>query len=124
MKLLLDAHVVLWWLQDNRQLRTEARRAIARTDIVWVSTATAMELALKASRKRLRLPEPLAITIAMDGFTELQLTVEHTERLATLPIHHGDPFDRVLVAQAQVEGATIVTHDRAFEQYGMPVIWT
>jgi len=123
-KLLLDAHVVLWWLQDNRQLRTEARRAIARADIVWVSAATAMELALKASRKRLRLPEPLAITIATDGFTELQLTVEHTERLATLPIHHGDPFDRVLVAQAQVEGATIVTHDRAFEQYGMPVIWT
>ena len=124
MKLLLDAHVVLWWVRDDSQLKAGARKAIAKADVVWVSAATAMELAVKVSRRRLRLPEPIAVTIAADGFSELHVTVEHAERLATLPRHHGDPFDRILVAQAQIEGATIVTHDRAFEKYGMPVIWT
>jgi PIN domain nuclease of toxin-antitoxin system len=123
-KLLLDTHVVLWWVSGHRRLKADARKAITAADIVWVSSATAMELALKVSRRRLRLPEPIAVTLAADDFTELQLTVAHAERLATLPVHHGDPFDRVLVAQAQIEGATIVTHDRAFEKYGMPVIWT
>ena len=124
MKLLLDSHVVLWWLRDDGRLNTGARKAIAKADIVWVSAATAMELAVKVGRRRLRLPEPITVTLTADGFSELPLTVEHAERLATLPPHLGDPFDRVLVAQAQIEGATIVTHNRAFERYGMPVIWT
>jgi PIN domain nuclease of toxin-antitoxin system len=64
------------------------------------------------------------VTIAADDFTELPLTLRHTEELERLPMHHGDPHDRLLVAQARVEGATIVTHDRAFEPYSVPVIWT
>lgn len=124
MKLLLDAHVVVWWLRDDHQLKAEARKAIVTADIVWVSAATAMEIAVKASRRGLRLPEPLAVTVATDDFAELPLTIKHAERLASLPMHHGDPFDRALIAQALVEGATIVTHDRAFEKYGVPVIWT
>ena len=124
MKLLLDAHVVVWWLRDDNQLKAEARKAIVTADIVWVSAATAMEIAVKASRRQLRLPEPLAVTIATDDFAELPLTIKHAERLAILPLHHRDPFDRVLIAQALVEGATVVTHDRAFEAYGVPVIWT
>ena len=124
MKLLLDAHVVVWWLRDDNQLKGEARKAIVTADIVWVSAATAMEIAVKASRRQLRLPEPLAVTIATDDFAELPLTIKHAERLAILPLHHRDPFDRVLIAQALVEGATVVTHDRAFEAYGVPVIWT
>jgi PIN domain nuclease of toxin-antitoxin system len=123
-KLLLDAHVVLWWLQDDRRLKAEARRAIATAAIVWISAATAMEIAVKASRRRLRLPESLAVTVATDDFTELPLTIQHTEQLARLPAHHGDLFDRILVAQAVSEGATIVTHDRALGAYDVPVIWT
>ena len=64
------------------------------------------------------------MTISSDGFTELPLTARQAEELALLPFHHSDPFDRILIAQARVEGATIVTHDRAFEAYGIPVIWT
>ena len=124
MKLLLDAHVVVWWLRDDKQLKSEARKALVTADIVWVSAATAMEIAVKASRRQLRLPEPLAVTVATDDFAELPLTIQHAETLAVLPLHHRDPFDRVLIAQAQVEGATIVTHDRAFEAYGVPVLWT
>ncbi len=62
--------------------------------------------------------------LAADDFTELHITMRHAEELERLPRHHGDPFDRLLIAQARVEGATIVTHDPALEPYGVPIIWT
>ena len=124
MKLLLDTHVLLWWLADDRRLGREARRAIAGADFVWVSAASGFEVAAKASKGRLRLPEPLAVTVSADSFTELPFTLRHAEELQRLPFHHGDPFDRILVAQARIEGATIVSHDRGLEPYGVPMIWT
>ena len=124
MKLLLDTHVVLWWVQDDRRLGREARDAIARADFVWVSAASGWEVATKVSKRQLRVTEPLQVTVVADGFTELPFALRHAEELQRLPSHHRDPFDRILVAQARVEGATIVTHDRAFEAYGVPVIWT
>ena len=124
MKLLLDTHVVLWWVQDDRRLGREARDAIARADFVWVSAASGWEVATKVSKRQLRVTEPLHVTVVADGFTELPFALRHAEELQRLPSHHRDPFDRILVAQARVEGATIVTHDRAFEAYGVPVIWT
>jgi len=124
LKLLLDTHVVLWWVQDDRRLGREARDAIARADFVWVSVASGWEVATKVSKRQLRVTEPLQVTVVADGFTELPFALRHAEELQRLPSHHRDPFDRILVAQARVEGATIVTHDRAFEAYGVPVIWT
>ena len=124
MKLLLDTHVVLWWVQDDRRLGREARDAIARADFVWVSAASGWEVSTKVSKRQLRVTEPLQVTVIADGFTELPFALRHAEELQRLPSHHRDPFDRILVAQARVEGATIVTHDRAFEAYGVPVIWT
>ena len=124
MKLLLDTHVVLWWVQDDRRLGREARDAIARADFVWVSAASGWEVATKVSKRQLRVTEPLQVTVVADGFTELPFALRHAEELQRLPSHHRDPIDRILVAQARVEGATIVTHDRAFEAYGVPVIWT
>jgi PIN domain nuclease of toxin-antitoxin system len=124
LKLLLDSHVLIWWVRDDRRLGREARRAITGAEVVWVSTVTGWELAIKITRGRLRIAESVRVTIAADDFTELPLTLRHTEELERLPMHHGDPHDRLLVAQARVEGATIVTHDRAFEPYGVPVIWT
>jgi PIN domain nuclease of toxin-antitoxin system len=123
MKLLLDTHAAIWWQCEDRRLGREARRAIATADLVWVSAATGIEVAVKISHGRLRLREPFRIMIAADNFTELPMTLRHAEELERLPRHHGDPFDRVLVAQARVEGATIVTHDRALEAYGVPIIW-
>jgi len=124
MKLLIDTHVVLWWQKDDRRLNAAARKAIMQADIVWVSAATASEVAIKLSQRRLRVNESLRVTVGTDDFTELPLTLRHAEELAVLPLHHTDPFDRMLIAQARVEGATIVTHDRAFAPYGVPVIWT
>lgn len=124
MKLLLDTHALLWWQTDDRRLRLPARKAIAAADVVWVSAVTACEVAIKMTRRRLRTSEPVRVTIGVDDLTELPVTVRHGEDLARLPLHHTDPFDRILIAQARVEGATIVTHDRSFEPYGVPVIWT
>lgn len=124
MKLLLDTHAILWWLRDDRRLKREARSAIAHADIVWISAAAGWEATIKATRGRLRLPEPFGITIAADDFKELPLTLRHAEVLAQLPPHHGDPFDRIMIAQARAEGATIVTHDRMFEKYDVAVLWT
>jgi PIN domain nuclease of toxin-antitoxin system len=124
MKLLLDTHVVLWWQRDDRRLKREARRAIATADIVWVSAVSGWEVAIKTALGRLQLAEPFSILMRVDDFTELPVTVRHTERLGGLPVHHADPFDRMIVAQALVERATVVTHDRSFESYGAQVIWT
>lgn len=124
MRLLLDTHVVLWWQTDDRRLGREARKAIAVADIVWVSAVSGWEASIKAARGRLRLDEKFQFLIAADDFTELPVSLAHAERLRDLPPHHADPFDRLLVAQAMVEKATLVTRDRALEPYGAPVIWT
>lgn len=124
MKLLLDTHALLWWVADDRRLGREARRAIATADFVWVSAASGWEVATKTSKRQLRLSEPLQVTVSADRFSELPFTLRHAEELQRLPFHHRDPFDRILVAQARIEGATIVSHDRDLEPYGVPVIWT
>jgi PIN domain nuclease of toxin-antitoxin system len=124
MKLLIDTHAALWWQGEDRRLRREARRAIASADTVWVSAASGWEAALKSRNGRLRMREPFGVMVIADDFLELPVTLKHAEEFERLPRLHGDPFDRILIAQARVEGATIVTHDRAFEPYGVPVIWT
>jgi PIN domain nuclease of toxin-antitoxin system len=122
-KLLLDTHAVLWWQTDDRRLSAPSRRAIATADIVWVSAASGWEVAVKAALGRLRFEEPFAVTVAADDFTELPVTLAHAARLQALPTHHADPFDRMLVAQALVEGATLVTRDEALGAYGVPLLW-
>lgn len=124
MKLLLDTHVVLWWQRDDRRLGRTARNAIAEADIVWVSAVSGWEATIKLALGRLRLDEPFRVLLAADDFTELPMTLAHADAVAALPRHHADPFDRALVAQAQVEKATIVSDNRAFAPYGVPVIWT
>ena len=123
MKLLLDTHAVLWWQTDDPRLSQTARNAIARADVVWVSAVSAWEVGVKTALGRLRMDEPLSLTVATDDFTPLPVTLAHAERLSRLPAHHADPFDRMLVAQALVEGAMLVTSDRVLAAYGVPVVW-
>ena len=124
MNLLLDTHVVIWWGLNSRALRTDARRAIESADRVLVSAASAWEAAIKIGLGRLRLKDPFSTLVERSGFDQLPVTFPHTERFTALPVHHADPFDRMLVAQALVESLTLVTHDRALEPYAVPVIWT
>lgn len=123
MKLLLDPHAELWWQAGDRRLPPTARRAIADADLVWVSAASGWEAAVKSALGRLRVDEPFAVAVAADDFTEPPVTPAHTARLQALPTHHADPFDRMPVAQAMVEGATLVTRDTALGGYGVPVSW-
>lgn len=121
--LLLDTHVFLWWQFDLPRLGAPAREAITKAPDTFVSIASAWEAAIKAGLGRLKIPESFASSIEANGFRALPITFEHTERITALPRHHGDPFDRMLVAQAQAEGLILVTGDRHFAAYGVPVIW-
>lgn len=122
--LLLDTHVFLWWRSEPARLNDRAREAIATAPIVFVSAASVWEAAIKVALGRLILPEPFAQGVAHSGFRRLPISFEHAEAAAALPRHHGDPFDRMLVAQAQLEGCTLVTHDQTLAEYRITTLWT
>lgn len=122
MQLLLDTHVVLWWQSAAPELRPDVRRAIASAELVYVSAASAWEVEIKRALGKLVIPAPFSDVLAPNDFTELPVTMRHARALAALPMHHRDPFDRMLVAQSLVEGCTIVTLDRALATYGVPVL--
>jgi len=122
-KLLLDTHVFLWWRADSARLKRDLRRAIATADLVWISAASAWEVAIKQRLGKLRIGESFASMVEDSEFDGLPITLGHAERAGLLPDHHADPFDRMLIAQALVEGATLVTHDRQFGRYDVPILW-
>ncbi len=123
-RLLLDTHVVLWWRGNDPRLTLTAREAIAAASLVFVSAASAWEIAVKSALGRLRLPHSFADGVAQSGFIELPVSFQHADAVELLPQHHADPFDRMLLAQAKVERLVLVTHDKRFEPYGQAVIWT
>ncbi len=124
MILLLDAHALVWWLADTPRLSPVARGAIAdaANDVV-VSAATVWELAIKRSAGKITLADDPAVAIEAAGFSGVSVTMADAEVAAALPPHHRDPFDRMLVAQAQTEGLTLVTHDRLLEPYDVEILW-
>ena len=121
MRLLLDAHALLWWLADDATLGSEARARIADpANEILVSAATVWEIAIKRALGKLEAPRELADAIADAGFEEAPVTAADAERAGALEPHHRDPFDRMVVAQATRLGATILTRDPAFARYGVP----
>lgn len=122
-RLLLDTHIFLWWRGEPSRLDSAVRSRIATADIVFVSVASAWEAGIKVSLGRLTLPDTMEAGVLASGFEKLLITFSHAERAASLPFHHRDPFDRMLVAQAQAEGLTLVTHDRFLEPYGIEILW-
>ena len=126
MRLLLDSHAFLWWLAEDQKLSPEARDAVADpSSIVHVSAATVWELGIKAALGKLDLQgADLVEEIAENDFVELPMTARHSSVAANLPRHHQDPFDRMLIAQAQIEGLTMVTRDPAFLAYGVAILST
>lgn len=122
MNLLLDTHALLWWLADA-PLEREAAEAIADPGtLVAVSAASVWEAVIKASIGKLQVPGPLDQAAADEGFDPLPVSLAHAERAGRLPMHHRDPFDRMLVAQAIAEGLTVVTRDPAFALYDVPTL--
>ena len=120
MRLLLDTHVLLWWLADDRRLGADHRALIAdASNTVLVSAMTVAEIAIKASLGKLDAPDDLLPTLQAGGFDELSFDSRHAEVLRTLPWHHRDPFDRMLIAQAISEQLTVLTADPHFAAYGV-----
>jgi PIN domain nuclease of toxin-antitoxin system len=123
-RLLVDTHALLWWLDDAPALSAAARAAIAEpANEPLVSTASMWEIAIKRSLGKLTVPEELPDEIDDAGFAWLPVGPEHAWAVRDLELHHRDPFDRVLVAQALVERIPVVTLDERFAAYGVTVHW-
>lgn len=121
---LVDTHALLWWLEDDPALPRMPRALLADpSNEMLVSSASVLEIAIKRSLGKLRAPDSLLEVISRQGFIFLAVTPWHAWRVGSLPRHHGDPFDRLLIAQALVEGIPIVTGDPAFGAYGVGVHW-
>lgn len=125
MNVLLDTHVLLWWLNDDRALSQDAREVIGNEEnLIFVSAATVWEIRIKEALGKLDVPPDFGQVLQAQPFLFLDITVAHANAIAALPPHHRDPFDRMLVAQAGVERLVIVTHDERFKSYGVPLIET
>jgi PIN domain nuclease of toxin-antitoxin system len=121
--LLLDTHTLLWTLDDDPRLQADARDAIEDPENdVWVSVASAWEIAIKSGKGRLKARDDLEAALEAQSFTSLAITIAHALGVRALPPHHRDPFDRMLVAQARLEGLTIVTRDPNIPRYGVATL--
>ncbi|MCP4959965.1 MAG: type II toxin-antitoxin system VapC family toxin [Actinomycetia bacterium] len=122
MRILLDSHVALWWLEDNDSLGVKCREMIEHADEAFYSAVTPWELGVKRALGKLTMPDGLAQALASSGFVALDISVDHAEHAPALPLHHRDPFDRMLIAQAQLEALTLVSADGSFEAYEVEVV--
>ena len=122
MNLLLDTHVLIWWMSNDGRLGAAARATLqSRDNTIWVSSASVWEICIKTSLRRLSVPPSFADFAARDldrgGFRQLTITFEHALAVRGLPLHHKDPFDRILIAQAKCEDLTLLTADSALAVY-------
>lgn len=127
MKILIDTHALIWWLHEPENLPKKARKILSDVQTtVLVSAAVAWEIAIKANIGKLR-PLELALDlshrVAEEGFFEEPITIEHSVRAGFLPLHHRDPFDRLLVAQAQALNIPILSGDETLRRYDVKRIW-
>lgn len=128
MTVLLDTHAFLWFILDDARLSQAARDTIELgTTSVLISPATPWEIAIKYSTKKLTLTEPFHVLIPREihanRFTLLPVSIEHTVVVSSLPYHHRDPFDRMLIAQSLVDNLPVVSVDSQFDAYGVNRIW-
>jgi len=121
--LLLDTHVLLWWLTDSPRLPQAFRDSLADPKLpCFVSAATVWEIGIKRAIGKLEAPSELIEILAEEGFNDLPITLAHAEAASNLPLHHRDPFDRMLIAQGHIEALTIATLDGHFSQYGVALL--
>ena len=122
-RLLLDTHAFLWWLSDDPALGTDARQIIGEPrNQVMVSAASIWEISIKQTKGMLEAPEDLEVLVEHEGFSKLPISLFHGQQAAKLPDIHRDPFDRMLIAQAQAEGLELMTADNIIPQYGVRVV--
>lgn len=123
MRLLLDTHVLLWWLKDDPNLKQETKQVISsRENLVFVSSVSPWEISIKKALGKLTAPDNLLEVVAENSFESLVITLEHGLQVGKLPNYHNDPFDRMLIAQALFANLTIVTRDAKFNPYGVQIL--
>ena len=127
MRVLLDTHVFLWWVNGDARLSARARTSVRDADEVYLSIASGWEMAIKISIGKLTLASPVerfvAEQSAINYFSRLPIDLDDVGRVARLPFHHRDPFDRLLAAQALSEGLAIVSQEPVFRKYGVKRLW-
>lgn len=124
MKLLLDTHAALWWLADDGRLGRRAEELIGDdSNRTLLSAAVVWEVAIKRALGKLDAPDEFSATLLGAGARALPISLDHAEAAGALPWHHRDPFDRLLVAQANLESAVLVSNDEALPPYGAPMVW-
>jgi PIN domain nuclease of toxin-antitoxin system len=126
MRFILDTHILIWFLEGNRSLSNSRRQIISQSqNDIFISIASLWEMAIKISLNKLTLTQSLAdVTkqIAAEDIEILPITPEHTLQVSILPFHHRDPFDRIIISQAQVENLAILTDDTSFSNYGIKIL--
>jgi PIN domain nuclease of toxin-antitoxin system len=123
-KLLLDTHAALWLLAGDERLGENARRHVTDpSNVVLLSAAVVWEIAIKRSLGKLEVPDEYLSLLLDAGARPLGVSVDHAATVERLPAHHRDPFDRMLVSQATVEGSAIVSRDAALASYGVTLVW-
>jgi PIN domain nuclease of toxin-antitoxin system len=120
--LLIDTHALLWWLGDDPLDRGAAAAIADPRNEAYISAASIWETSIKVAAGKLEIKGSLLDSVERSHLTALAITLAHAQRAGELPPHHRDPFDRMLVAQAQLEGLTVVTRDPIFASYGVPVL--
>lgn len=128
LRLLLDTHTILWWTTGDPSLSERARKRIAQSNYAVISAVSAWEIAIKINLGRLpagatELIRDFEESLKQDGFQSMSITADHGIRAGLLPGPHKDPFDRMLIAQAQAENLAIVSNDSVFDRYGLTRIW-
>ena len=119
-RFLLDTHTLLWWLNDSPQLGPRCRQMISNDrNQVFVSAATTWEISIKMAFGKLRAPEDMDSVVEDEGFSKLPISLYHGQLAGSLPAHHRDPFDRMLIAQAQAEGLILITADENISLYNL-----
>lgn len=123
MKLLLDTHILLWWLGDSPKLSKRSREQIANPEhLIYVSVATAWEISIKRALGKLSAPNDLEDALQSNGFETLPIKLDHALLAGALPRHHDDPFDRLIIAQSKLEHFTLLTQDKHFTLYDIRTI--
>ncbi|WP_341760855.1 MULTISPECIES: type II toxin-antitoxin system VapC family toxin [unclassified Candidatus Tisiphia] len=123
MSYLLDTHTLLWWLEDNPTLTVESRKIISNpNNLIFVSSVNSWEITIKKALGKLEAPNNLEQVILESGFDPLPININHTIFVEKLENYHDDPFDRLLISQAIIEGLTIITRDNKITQYSVPII--
>jgi PIN domain nuclease of toxin-antitoxin system len=123
-KLLLDTHAALWLLSGDERLSENAGRELTDDgNQVLLSAAVAWEVAIKRALGKLVVPDEYLRILLDAGVRPLPVSLDHAAAIARLPPHHRDPFDRMLIVQATMEGAAVVSRDAAFQPYGVPLVW-